>query len=66
MTKRTKELQEALEVKALSICQVFLLTFFDESRFLAVMSHEIRTPMTGIIGMISLLEGIIFACRQAL
>ncbi len=32
---RTRQLQEALEVK---------------SRFLAIMSHEIRTPLSGILG----------------
>lgn len=35
--QRTKELQEALQVK---------------SRFLAIMSHEIRTPLSGLIGRV--------------
>lgn len=33
--RRTRELQEALDVK---------------SKFLAIMSHEIRTPLSGILG----------------
>ena len=36
---RTRQLQEALEVK---------------SRFLAIMSHEIRTPLSGILGSVLL------------
>ena len=39
--ERTRELQEALQIK---------------SRFLAVMSHEMRTPLSGVLGTMSLLE----------
>jgi signal transduction histidine kinase len=41
---RTKQLQDALEVK---------------SRFLSTMSHEIRTPLSGVIGMLSLLSEVV-------
>jgi signal transduction histidine kinase len=37
---RTRQLQEALEVK---------------SRFLAIMSHEIRTPLSGILGNVTVI-----------
>lgn len=40
--ERTRELEEALEVK---------------TQFLASMSHEIRTPMNGVIGMTDVLGG---------
>jgi len=47
--ERTRELQEALQIK---------------SRFLAVMSHEMRTPLSGVLGTMSLLEDTTLTSEQ--